>query len=105
MIETFNTINCVPYSICIYRLSKISGNNNQDISEKVYQKRRKYCIVFKRLNDFNEMLYYILQFKGEAKRINNKNGNYNLYLLAHKGSGFDSYVVSKSLSQCAQLLV
>ena len=24
-LETFNTIKCVPYSNCIYRLSKIAG--------------------------------------------------------------------------------
>ena len=45
------------------------------------------------------MLDYVLKFKGEAKRINNKNVEYSLYLLAHKGSGFDSYVVLNKLPQ------
>ena len=45
------------------------------------------------------MLVYVLQFKGEAKRINNKIVKYNLYLIAHKGSGFDSYVVLNNLPQ------
>ena len=45
------------------------------------------------------MLDYVLQFKGEPKRINNKIVNYNLYLIAHKGSGFDSYVVLNNLPQ------
>ena len=39
------------------------------------------------------MLDYVLQYKGEPKRINNKIVKYNLYFIAHKGSGFDSYVV------------
>ena len=45
------------------------------------------------------MLDYVLQFKGEPKRINNKIVKYNLYLIAHKGSGFDSYVVLNNLPQ------
>ena len=98
-IETFNTIKCVPYANCIYRLSKISGKYYRDISEKEYQKCLNDCIVFKGLDNINKMLDYVLQFKGEPKRINNKIVKYNLYLIAHKGSGFDSYVVLNNLPQ------
>ena len=43
-IETFNTIKCVPYSNCIYRLSNISGKYYRDITEKEYQKcLNDYC--------------------------------------------------------------
>ena len=45
------------------------------------------------------MLDHVLQYKGEPKRINNKIVKYNLYLIAHKGSGFDSYVVLNNLPQ------
>ena len=45
------------------------------------------------------MLDYVLQYKGEPKRIINKIVKYNLYLIAHKGSGFDSYVVLNNLLQ------
>ena len=45
------------------------------------------------------MLDYVLQYKGEPKRINNKIVKYNLYLIAHKGSGFDSYVGLNNLPQ------
>ena len=99
VIETFNTIKCVPYANCIYRLSKISGKYYRDISEKEYQKCLNDCIVFKGLDNINKMLDYVLQFKGEAKRINNKIVKYNLHLIAHKGSGFDSYVVLNHLPQ------
>ena len=92
-IETFSTIKCVPYANCIYRLSKISGKCYRDISEKEYQKCLNDCIVFTGLDNINKMLDYVLQYKGEPKRINNKIVEYNLYLIAHKGSGFDSYVV------------
>ena len=37
-IENFNTDRAVPYANCIYRLSKLSGKYNRDISEKAHQK-------------------------------------------------------------------
>ena len=82
-LETFSTIKCVPYADCIYRLSKIAGKYYRDISEK-YQKCLNDCIVFKGLDNINKMLDYVLQFKGEPKRINNKIVRYNLYLIPHK---------------------
>ena len=45
------------------------------------------------------MLDYALSFKGETKKVNTKNVEYNLYLIAHNGSGFDSYVVLNNLPQ------
>ena len=39
------------------------------------------------------MLYHVLQFKGEAKKVNIKNVEYKLYIFAHNGSGFNGYVV------------
>ena len=104
-IETFSTIKCVPYANCIYRLRKISGKYYRDISEKEYQKCLNDCIVFKGLDNINKMLDYVLQFKGEPKRINNKIVRYNLYLIAHKGSGFDSYVVLNNLPQWRTVII
>ena len=104
-IETFIAINCVPYSSCICALSQISGKYNRDITEQEHQKCLKNCIVFKGLTFNNEMLDCVLQFKGEAKRIINKIGKFNSYLLAHKESSFDSYVVLNDLPQWEQLLV
>ena len=67
-IETSSTIKCVPYAICIYRLSKISGKYYRDLSEKEYQKCLNDCIVFEGLDIINKMLDYVLQFKGEPKK-------------------------------------
>ena len=53
-------------------MSKISGKYNRDLSEKEYQKCLNDCIVFKGSDNINEMLDYVLQFKGEAERINHK---------------------------------
>ena len=45
------------------------------------------------------MLDYVLQFKGEAKIILNEIVRYNLYLLAHEGSGSDSFVLLNNIPQ------
>ena len=45
------------------------------------------------------MIDYFLQFKGEPKKVNNKNVEKNLFLLAQKVSGFDSFVFLKKLPQ------
>ena len=98
-IQTFNTIKCVHYANCIYSLSKISGKYYRDISKKGYQKYLNDFVVFKGLDNINKMSDYVLQFKGEPKRINNKVVKYNLHSTAHKGSGFDSFIVLNNLPQ------
>ena len=45
------------------------------------------------------MLDYVSLVKGGTRRNINKIVVYNLYLLAHKGSGFDIYVVWNNLPQ------
>ena len=96
-IETFNTIKYAPYATCMYRLSKLSGKFYRDISEKECQKCSNDCIVFKGLDNINKRLDGVLPFKGEPKKINSKIVKYILNLIAHKGSGFDSYVVLNNL--------
>ena len=71
-LQTFNIDKTVPHANCIYRLSKKSGKYNRDISEKEYEKCKKDCIVFKATDSINEMLDYVIQFKGQPKRVNNK---------------------------------
>ena len=70
-----------------------------DLSEKEYEKFLNGSIVFKGLDKKNELLDYVLQFKGEPKKVNNKIVKCNKYLIAHKGSGFDSHVVLNNLPQ------
>ena len=66
--KTFNTDRAVPYANCKNRLSKNSGKYNRDITEGEYEKCRKDCIVFKGLDNINEMLDYLLQLKREPKK-------------------------------------
>ena len=94
--ETFRAF---PYCSCIYKLSKLSGKYHRDISEQEYQKCLNDCVVFKGTGCINEMLDHVLSYKGEPKKLKNKIVEYNLYLIAHNGSGFDSYVVLNNLPQ------
>ena len=80
-------------------MSKVSGKYNRDTTQREDEKCRKECIVFKGTDSINEMSDYVLQFKGESKRIKSKIVKYNLYLLTHTGSGFDSYVILNYLPQ------
>ena len=98
-LETLNEIKAVPYCSCIYKLSKILGKHHRDISEQEYQKCPKDCVVFKGTGCINEMLDYVLSFKGEPKKVTNRIVEFTLYLIALTGSGFDGYVVLNNLPQ------
>ena len=77
-LETLNTDRAIPYANCIYRLSKISRKYNRDTTQAEHENFKKDCIVSKGKNSVNEKLDYVLQFKGEPKRVNNKTVKYNL---------------------------
>ena len=51
------------------------------------------------------MLDHVLSFKGEAKKIRKKIVEYNFYLIAHNGSGFDSYIVLNNLPQWRNVVI
>ena len=98
-LEIFNKIRAVPYCSCIYNLSKISGKCYRDISEQEYQKCLNDCVVFKGTDCIHEMLDHVISSKSEPKKIKKMVVEYSLYLLAHNGSGFDSYLVLNNLPQ------
>ena len=98
-LETYIRDRAIPYCSCIYKPIKISGKCPRDLTEKEYQKCLNDCVVFKGSDCINEMLDHVLSCKGEAKKVKIKIVEYNLYLIAHNGFGFDSYVVLKNLPQ------
>ena len=71
----------------MYRLSKILGKYYRDITDGDYKKCEKDCIVFKGTNSINQMLDHVSQFKGEARKVNEKIVKFVLYMVTHKGSG------------------
>ena len=97
-LQTYNTDRALLHSVCIYKLNKISGENNRDRTHREYEKHRKDCIVFKGTNCVNDILDQLLEIKGNVKKNNTEIVNCNLYLIAQSGPSFDSYVVLKNLS-------
>ena len=54
------------------KLSKISGKQHRDLSEKEYQKCLNDCVVFKGTDYIKKILDHVLSFKGEQKKSNIK---------------------------------
>ena len=79
-LESFNNDKAVPYANCKYRSSKNSGKYSRDITERECEKCKKDCIVSWGTDFINEMLDHVLQFKGEAKKVNIKIVECNLYI-------------------------
>ena len=83
----------------MYKLSRIAAIYYRDTPQRDYGERGNDCVVFRRTDCINEMSDHVLEFKGEAKRVKNKIVKHNVYFLAHKRPGFDSYVVFNKLPQ------
>ena len=71
-LETFGTVECVPYAVVLHKLGKILGKYYRDITDQELEKCKTNCGVFKGINCINQMLDHILEFKGEAKNVSNK---------------------------------
>ena len=96
-LETHNTDRARPYNMSFYRLSKIAGRYNRDPTKEELQKSINDTIAFMGEDCINNALDYLLKFKGEEKKINNKIVEYNLLMIAHNGSGFDTWVILNNL--------
>ena len=66
-LETYNKDRVVPYCSCFYKVCKLSGKYNRDISEK-NQNCLNDCVVFKGTDCINGMLDHVLSSKKEAQK-------------------------------------
>ena len=96
-LETHNTDRARPYVFCVYRLSKLAGRYNRDLTPNELEKCRKDTIAFDGDNCVEKALDFCLKLKGEELKVNNKIIEYNLQLHAHNGSGFDSWIILNNL--------
>ena len=96
-LETHNTNIARPYNMTFYRLSKIAGRYNRDPTPEELQKSVNDTIAFSGDNCINDALDYLLKFKGEERKVNNKIIEYNLQMHAHNGSGFDTWIILNNL--------
>ena len=96
-LETHNTDRARPYVFCFYRLSKLAGRYNRDLTPDELKKCRKDTIAFDGDDCFSKALDFCLKLKGEERKVKNKIVEYNLQLHAHNGSGFDTWIVLNNL--------
>ena len=94
VLELHNTDRARPYIFCFYRLSKLSGRYNRDLTPYEYYKCKKDIIVFDGGSCVTNALDFCLKLKGEERKNNKiKLLGYNIQLHAHIGSGFDTWIV------------
>ena len=104
-LETYNTDRARAYAFCFYRLSKLTGRYNRDLTKDEIEKCRKDTIAFDGDNCVEKALDFCLKLKGEEyKDKKGKFLEYNLQLHAHNGSGFDTWVVLINLP-CVKRIV
>ena len=88
-LETHNTDRARPYVFYFYRLSKLAGRNNRDLTHDERQKCKMDIIAFDGDICVEKTLDFCLKLKGEEREDNgNKIREENLQLHAHNGSGF-----------------
>ena len=104
-LETNNTDRARPYVICFYRLGKLAGRYNRDLTPDETDKCRRVTIAFDVDNCAEKALDFCLKLKGEEYK--DKKGKFlecNLQLYAHNGSGFDTWIILNNLP-CDKIIV
>ena len=81
-----------------YRIGKLAGRYNGDLTNDVKQKCKKDTIAFDGDNCVEKALDFCLKLRREERKDNKiKFLEYNLPLHAHNGSGFDTWIVLNNL--------
>ena len=75
-----------------FRLSKLAGRYNRDLTLDEREKCKKETIAFDGDNCVSKALDFCLKLKGEERRVKNKIVEYNFQLHAHNGNGFDTWI-------------
>ena len=97
-LETNNTDRARPYVFCFYRLSKLAGKYNRDLTPYEINKCKKNTIAFDGDNCVSSALDFCLKLEGgERTDSKNKTPAHILQLHAHNGSGFDTWIILNNL--------
>ena len=70
-LETHNTDRARPYCISFYRLSKLSGGYNRDLTSDETDKCKKDTIAFDGDNSVSKALDFCLKLAGEERKVEN----------------------------------
>ena len=88
-----------PYAICFYRLTKLAGKCDRDLTPYEIDNCKKDTTAFDGGKCVENALDFCLKLKGEGRKDNkNKFLEYNLQLRAHNGNGFGTRIVLNNLS-------
>ena len=79
------------------RLSKLAGNYNRDLTPYEIGNCKKDTLVFDGDICVSHSLDFLLNFKGEERKVKSRNVEYNLKLHSHNGSGFDTWIKLNNL--------
>ena len=92
-----NTDKARPYIMTLYRLSKLAGKYKLDLTSHEIEKCKKDTLVFDGDNCVGNALDFLLKFREEERKVNNKTVEYNLQTQAQNGSGFDTWIILSNL--------
>ena len=95
-LQTHNTDRERPYNKTFYRLSKLAGRYNRDLTPYEYEKCKNDILVFVCDDCITKALDFLLILKKEERKTENKIVESNLQLHAHNGSGFDTWIISNN---------
>ena len=97
-LETHNRNRARPYVFYFYRINKLAGRYNRDLTSDEREKYKKDTVAFYGDNCVEKALDFCLKLKGdENKDKKDKVLEYNIQLHAHNGSGFDTCIVLNNL--------
>ena len=94
---THNTDRAKPYNMTFYRVSKIAGRYDRDPTQEELQKSIKDTLSFEGDICFGNSLDFLLNFKGDERKVKNKVVDYSIQLHSHNGSGFDTWIILNNL--------
>ena len=86
-LETHNTDRAKLYYLLFYRLSKVVGKHNCDLTPYEIEKCKKDILAFEGDDCVSRASDFLLKIKGEERKMRNKIVEYNLQLRAVNGSG------------------
>ena len=107
-IETFNRDRAVPYAIGYFLVSKMASSKyNKDLTEKEIDSLLNNVRIFDGEDCITKMFEKLRDLKGEPKKIE-KNGKkitieYEMKMIAHNGSGFDSWIILDNLPEWCRI--
>ena len=107
-IETFNRDRAVPYAIGCFPISKLAVSKyTRNLTIEEIEKSLNDVKIFEGEDCITKMFKKLQDLKGEPKKIekNEKEitAEYEMKMIAHNGSGFDSWIILDNLPELCRI--